>query len=85
MKKKNDMDFSPILHDQIHDIVEKQIKENNPKETSKTLDRLIKSGCDRHDTIHMIGTVVIEEIFRIMKFNEEFNEDRFVKNLHKLK
>jgi hypothetical protein len=85
MKKKNDLDFSPVLHEQIHDIVEKQIEENNPKETRKTLDRLINSGYDRHDAIHMIGTVVVEEIYQTMKFNETFNGDRFVKNLQKLK
>ena len=85
MKKKNEMDFSPILHEQIHEIVERRIKENNSNETRKTLDRLMKSGYGRHDSIHMIGVVVIEEISRTMKLNEKFDEDRFIKNLRKLK
>ncbi len=85
MKKKNDTDFNPVLHEQIHDIVENQIKDNDSKETRKTMDRLIKSGYDRHDAIHMIGGAVVNEIYKIMKFKEKFNEERFVKNLRKVK
>ncbi len=44
MKEKIDGEWSPVLHDEIIGIVERQISENNPEETKETLERLIKLG-----------------------------------------
>ncbi len=77
--------FSPVLHEQIHQVVEQQIKENNPKETKETLERLMRLGYDRHEAIHKIGTVVVEELFDTLKSKERFDRKRFVDRLHGLK
>ncbi|MEA1944682.1 MAG: hypothetical protein U9N07_05040 [Euryarchaeota archaeon] len=63
-------------------IVERQIAENNPKET---LERLIKLGCDRDGAIEKIGVVVVGEIYNILKSGERFNKRRFVRRLYRLK
>ncbi len=85
MNGDEEMDSNPVLHEQIHKVVEDQIKMNNPKETRETLDRLMSLGHKRHDAIHKIGTVVVKEIFDVEKNNEPFNEARYAKGLSELK
>jgi hydrogenase maturation factor HypE len=85
MNEKRDGEWSPVLHDEIIGIVERQIAENNPKETKETLNRLIKLGYDRDEAIEKIGSAVVGEIYNILKFHEKFNERRFVERLHSLK
>ena len=85
MKKEKDIGYNPILHKIIHDVIENQIREGKPKETKETLDRLMNLGYSRHDAIHKIGTVVIDDIYNILKNEQEFNEEQFAKKLLALK
>ena len=85
MEEESDGEVNPFIHDEIVGIVEIQIAGNNPKETRETLDRLIKLGYDRDEAIEKIGSVVIGEIYNILKFHERFNERRFIERLHSLK
>lgn len=83
--KRNQSEVNPFIHQVIHEIVENQIKENNPPETRITFERLMNSGYDRHDVIHKIGTVVMEEVYEVMKQKKPYNEKRFVARLKQLK
>ncbi len=85
MKKNKDFRYNPFLHDAIHEIVENQIRAEEPKETKETLDRLIGLGYTRHEAIHKIGTIVVEDIYNVLKKKQEFNEKIFIKKLHALK
>jgi hypothetical protein len=76
---------NPVLHEQFHQIVEQQIRENNPRETKETLDRLIILGYSRHEAIHKIGAVVVEELFDVLKSREKFDRERFIDRLSRLK
>jgi len=84
-EEQEDPGHSPILHEAIHEVVENQIRDGDPKETKETLHRLMNLGYSRHDAINKIGTVVLEDIFHILKNKEEFNEERFVNKLLALK
>ncbi len=72
------------LQKTILEVVENQLRENNPPETKKTLDRLLKKGYSRDDAMKLIGSVVAAEIYRILKNHEPFNEERYVKALREL-
>jgi len=85
MKKEKDPRYNPYLHDAIHEIVENQIREGKPKETKETLDRLMNLGYTRHEAIHKIGAVVVDNIYNVLKKKQEFNEKGFAKKLHALK
>jgi hypothetical protein len=80
-KDDEEVDSSPILHEVIHEVVENQIRDGNPKETKETLERLLNQGYSRHEALHKIGTVVAEEIYNVLKRKEKFNEERYVKKL----
>jgi uncharacterized protein with ATP-grasp and redox domains len=73
------------LQKAILEVVENQIRENNPPETRKTLDRLLKKGYSKGDAMKLIGSVVAVEIYEILKNKEPFNEERYVKALRELR
>ncbi len=85
MKEHENTEYNPILHEQFHEIVEQQIKDNNPKETKETLEKLIKSGHSRHEAIHKIGAAVVEELYDMLKSREKFDRKRFIDRLDRLK
>lgn len=68
----------------ILDVVENQLRDNNPPETRETYERLTASGYSDEDTRILIGQVVLHEIFNISKSCKEFNRERFIARLAKL-
>lgn len=66
------------------DIVENQIRDNTPPETRETLDRLQRLGESREEAVRLIACAVASEVFHILKYSEEFNKERFIKNIHQL-
>ena len=75
---------NPFVHVAIHQTVENQLAENDPAQTAETLEVLLRAGYDRHQAIHMIGRVVSEEIFEILKERRPFDEDAYVAALEDL-
>lgn len=68
----------------ILEVVENQIRDNDPPETRQTLRRLIKEGFSREEAVELIGTVVVHEIYNVLKQNENFDCKRFVAALKQL-
>ena len=66
------------------EIINNQIRDNNPPETKQTLDRLISEGISEKEAMDLIGCVVISEIFDVLKNKEEYNEERYIAALNKL-
>jgi hypothetical protein len=75
---------NPEVTKTILQIVDNQIKENNPPETKLTLDRLIKEGHDKIYAKKLIGYCILTEMNRMIKANEMFDNERFIKNLNNL-
>ena len=78
------MKTNPKLKPIILEIVNNQLRDNNPPETGSTLKRLIEEGYSEKDAKELIGCVVTSEIFDIMKNNEVFNRQRYVNALNNL-
>jgi hypothetical protein len=78
------MKQNEVLRQQIFQIVENQIKDNNPAETKQTYQRLLKMGCSEMDAKKYIGQCVAVELFNIMKHKQPFDQKRYVENLNKL-
>ena len=68
----------------ILEVVENQIRDNDPPETRQTLRQLIKEGFTREKAMELIGTVVVHEIYNVLKQNENFDRKRFVAALRQL-
>jgi len=69
----------------ILEIVDNQLQNNDPPITRITLDRLTKLGYSDERAKEMIGAVVVEEIFDVLKRHELFDLNRFTERLSDLK
>lgn len=75
---------NPYLRAAIMEVVENQLRNNDPPQTQQTFRRLIEAGYSEEEAKRLIGCVVSAEIFDVLKKNEPFNLERFVKALNKL-
>ena len=73
-----------IIRGAILEIVQNQIRDNDPPETKETLDRLLGQGISEEEATKLLACAVSTEIFHILKHKESFNEERYINNLMKL-
>lgn len=66
------------------DVVDNQIRNDDPPETRQTFNRLISQGISEEDAKIYIGQAVCVEIWDIMRNRKEFSKERFVRNLKRL-
>ena len=78
------METNEILRDQIFEIIENQIRDNEPKETNLTFKRLVKLGYSIFESKQLIGQCIAVELFDIFKHEKTFNKIRYINNLTKL-
>ena len=74
-------EFNPLLRRTVLDVVENQIRRNDPPETKETFDRLVNEGYSESDAKQLIGSVVAAEIFGVLKHGRRFDEEKFVSAL----
>ena len=75
---------NPIAHVMFHTIVENQLAEADPAQVSKTLQALLDQGYSRHEAIHRIVSVFMEEFFAVMKSKRPFSQKAYIRQLKKL-
>jgi len=83
MKPKHE-ERNPRLRASFLEVVDNQLKANDPPETRHTLDRLIAQGISREDARNYIAQAVCIEVFNVLKHNETFDQTRYVRNLLRL-
>ena len=66
------------------EVIENQIRDNDPPETRITLDRLISLGESRENAMRYIASVLSVEIFEALKNKTPYNEARYITNLKNL-
>jgi hypothetical protein len=68
----------------IHEMVEKQLAENDPPEVGRVLHRLLANGLSRHEAVHAIGTVVAREALAMLRQGRELDKEVYVRELQSL-
>jgi hypothetical protein len=68
----------------IFQIIDNQIKNNDPPETAMTFKRLKKEGFDDFTVKQLIGQCVAVEIYDMLKNKRPFDKERFINHLNKL-
>jgi hypothetical protein len=66
------------------DIVQNQLRENNPPETGLTLKRLLKEGYSRKRALEMIACCIATEVYGILKNKQPYVEDGYLAALRNL-
>ena len=77
-------EVNPQLHAAIMKVVENQLRSNDPPQTQQTFKRLIEAGHSEKEAKRLIACVVSAEIFDVLRKNEPFDLDRFVRGLNNL-
>jgi len=78
------MEINHRLEESVLEVVDNQLRSNDPPETRQTFDRLINEGYSNKEAKELIGHVVASEIFVVLKNQEPFNLVKFVDALNKL-
>jgi hypothetical protein len=66
------------------EVLDNQLKDNDPPETRKTYERLKQEGIEEEETRRLLACVIAAEIFDVVKNNDEFNLARFTQRLSTL-
>ena len=74
----------PVLNAAIMKVVDNQLRSNDPPQTGQTLKRLMTAGHSEKEAKRLIACVVSAEIFDVLKQQQPFNLERFVKGLDNL-
>jgi hypothetical protein len=75
---------SSIAQEAVFEIIENQLRDNNPPITKETYTRLKSDGFSHDDTMKLIGCAMTTEIYEIMKQSQPFDEERYAQNLKNL-
>lgn len=76
--------INPILHVNIHTIVENQLEQNNPPEVQQALAGLLTRDSSRHEAIHTIAYQLFMEISKTLQTSRPFNNIAYKRRLEKL-
>ena len=79
MPKENE-----ILRQAILEVINNQIRDNDPPETRQTYERLRNEGFSKKETLKLIGNVVASEVFAVLKENRKYDNDKYIAALKAL-
>ena len=72
---------NPRLHLTMHEIVANQLWDANPAEAWPTVDRLRRLGYERHDILHMLGSVVTDQLWNALETREPNDPEKYARAL----
>jgi hypothetical protein len=80
-----DTESNPFLHISIHSVVENQLESKNPIEAVQFYNAMRQKKCSHHDTLHLMGMILVPFIFNTLENNVPFDLDSYKKLLKKYK
>jgi hypothetical protein len=80
-----DTEYDPFLHITIHSIIEAQLEQNDPLEVVQFYNAMRQKKYAHHDSIHLIGQILVCLIFEVTNLNKPFDLETYRKLLGKYK
>ena len=68
----------------LFDVIENQLRANDPPETQETLDRLVAEGHTRDEAMKLIASALVIEIYDVLKTQAPYDHARYAANLRRL-
>ena len=62
-----DNEVNPFLHVTLHTVAENQIQNRDPIEAFQFYNAMLRNKCSRHETIHLLMTILIKFLFPVLK------------------
>lgn len=78
------METNLRLRENILEVVDNQLKANDPPCTKNTYDKLLAAGYSRSEAKDKIGAVVLTAIYDILKEGQAFDEEKYKYNLEEM-
>ena len=75
---------SPILRATILETVDNQLRDNKPPEAKKTYKRLRHQGYSDLEARELIASVLLTEIYNVLKYQRTHDEEKYIKDLKRL-
>lgn len=75
---------SPRLHVTLHQVVANQLLADDPPQTWQTVRRLAGLGYDWHNIMHMIASLVAEDVHGVLKEHRRHDPAAYARRLSKL-
>ena len=72
------------LQKAILEVVDNQLRDNDPPETRQTLERLERQGYSEKEARKLIGFVVASEVFGVIRENRKYDREKFISALNDL-
>lgn len=66
------------------EVIENQIRSNDPPEAKQTLDCLLKQGFSREESLKYIACAFVGELFGVLKQESSYDHARYLANLKAL-
>jgi hypothetical protein len=76
-----DAETNPELGKAVLEVVENQIRDNDPPEARQTIERLTRDGYTADEARRLVSTAVTVEIFHMIRDRQSFNRERYLWNL----
>jgi hypothetical protein len=67
---------NPRLHLAMHEIVANQLWADDPPEVWQTAQRLLDAGYERHEILHMLASVVSDDVYLMLHDQQTPNQER---------
>jgi len=80
-----DAEENPFMHITIHAIIENQLELKEPTEVYQFYLAMLKKKCPRHEVIHLLGAIFVRLLYRVLKYKEPFDNERYKFLLKKYK
>jgi hypothetical protein len=68
----------------IMEVINTQIRENEPPETKNALIRLQNRGFSEKEALRLIGYVVASEVFSVLQENRQYDKAKYIAALNNL-
>jgi len=75
---------NPRLHVAMHQVVANQLLADDPPETWQTVQRLAGLGYDWHNIMHMIASLVTEDVYGVLQEHRQPDPAGYARRLHEL-
>jgi len=72
------------LRKAILEVINVQIRDNDPPETKQNLIRLQEQGFSEEEALKLIGYVVAAEVFSVLKENRQYDKEKYISALNDL-
>ncbi len=75
---------NPLLHVQVHAIIDAQVAEGNPVEAGAAIEALTRRGLSRHEAVHSVANEFMGELFYVLRDDRPFDMQSYVRKLARL-